>query len=145
KDLQQRAKMEDNEAQLAEQLLKSGWNSEAIVSTYVDGVESMSKVRKTILNDIDATTSTSATAPKRSLQNDLKALPQRTKIDYCTLVTSPQREQAQPPCTPPHQIYSSDVSSDFVSENDSEEHVQESLGSENNHISESSDELLEVL
>ena len=26
KDLQQRAKMEDNGAQLAEQLLKSGWN-----------------------------------------------------------------------------------------------------------------------
>ncbi|PKC74962.1 hypothetical protein RhiirA1_449369 [Rhizophagus irregularis] len=56
KDLQQRAKMEDNEAQLAEQLLNSGWNKlvktvkdfvivdkseEATVSTYVDGAESV--------------------------------------------------------------------------------------------------------
>ncbi|CAG8562432.1 18804_t:CDS:2 [Rhizophagus irregularis] len=69
KDLQQRAKMEDNEAQLAEQLLNSGWNKlvktvkdfvivdkseEATVSTYVDGQnQCMSKVRKAILSDID--------------------------------------------------------------------------------------------
>jgi len=44
----------------------------------------MSKVRKTILNDIDATTST---ASKRSLQNDLKVSKWRV-VDVIYLVTS---------------------------------------------------------
>ncbi|CAG8529401.1 11464_t:CDS:2 [Funneliformis caledonium] len=130
--------------QLAELLLACATvdqiRSEATVSTYIDRAELMSKIRKTILNDIDATTST---ASKRSLQNDFKdndEVPKCTKIDDCFLVTSPQYEQAQPLRTSPHRTSFSDVSSDFVPENDSKEYSQDS---DDNYILELSDRLLE--
>ncbi|CAG8623391.1 9525_t:CDS:10, partial [Diversispora eburnea] len=80
KDLQRRAKMEDHDAQKAEELLVSDWKklvttvkthatinqmrSEATISTFADGSESMSKVRKAILNDIDDAVTESVIVPK---------------------------------------------------------------------------------
>ncbi|KAF0459840.1 hypothetical protein F8M41_000698 [Gigaspora margarita] len=80
KDLEQRAKMEDCDAQKAKELLDSDWKklvtavkthvavhqirSEATVSTFADGAESMTKVRKAILSDVDAIASGSVTASK---------------------------------------------------------------------------------
>ncbi|CAG8633478.1 7221_t:CDS:10 [Cetraspora pellucida] len=101
KDLEQRAKMEDCDAQKAKELLDSDWKahtlrtveivlinniklflhkklvtavkthvavhqirSEATVSTFADGAESMTKVCKAILGDVDAIVSGSVTVSK---------------------------------------------------------------------------------
>ncbi|CAG8815772.1 17386_t:CDS:2, partial [Racocetra persica] len=82
KDLEQRAIMEDCDAQKAKELLNSDWKApvkthvaiyqirnEAAASTFADGAESMTKVRKAILSDVDAIASGSVTISKNYEKN----------------------------------------------------------------------------